>query len=252
MHRSGSFWSYPDRARAVTFKKMSRLASSNQTNQPPDLMKILRNCFLALAGLAMAATTQAGTPLPPPPAPPAPAVGGPYLTLHGGALWLEDASISGVNLDFDTGFSITAALGYSLGNGLAFELESGYLQVDSAEASFRGFDFDVEGDFRQVPILVNVVYNLDLNDRLALYVGAGAGVVWSDVDIDSVGGFNIPGDVSADQWNFAAQAKAGVSFKLSEAASLNVGYRFLYGRDALGDVEDSESHVLEGGFTFRF
>ncbi|MEZ0275072.1 MAG: outer membrane protein [Roseimicrobium sp.] len=219
-------------------------------------MKLLRTSFLALIGLAMVATSQAGTIVsgkgvvtPPAPAP----VGGPYLSLAGGALWLDDASFGGVDLDFDTGFSILGAVGYSFGNGLSVELESGYLGVDSAEVHVRGLgSADLDGEFRQVPIFANVLYTVDVTDRVGLYVGGGAGVVWSDAEVDGINGFGFDDVDLGDQWNFAAQAKAGVSFKITEAASLNVGYRFFYGKDAVGDLDDSIGHILEGGVTIRF
>ena len=69
-------------------------------------MKIVRNSLLALASLTLAASSFAGAPVSPPPAPPEPApAGGFYFSLNGGALWLQDSSAYGVNLDFDTGFS---------------------------------------------------------------------------------------------------------------------------------------------------
>lgn len=220
-------------------------------------MKLLRNSFLALLGLAMVATSQAGTvvsgkgAVAPSPAP-AP-VGGPYLSLAGGALWLDDARFGGPELAFATGFSIPGALGYSFGNGLSVELESGYLGVDSAELHVNGFgNLDLDGEFRQVPIFANVLYTVDVTDAVGLYVGGGAGVVWSDAEIDGVNGFGFDDVDLGDQWNFAAQAKAGVSFRITDAASLNVGYRFFYGKDAVGDLDDSIGHILEGGVTIRF
>ncbi|MEZ0387079.1 MAG: hypothetical protein ACAI34_08440, partial [Verrucomicrobium sp.] len=94
-------------------------------------MKIatLRNSLLALTSLALTAASSSfagpvATSSPVPPAP-APAEGGFYFSIHGGALWLEDAGAYGLNLDFDTGFSVLGAVGYSFGNGLAVELESG-------------------------------------------------------------------------------------------------------------------------------
>jgi opacity protein-like surface antigen len=221
-------------------------------------MKLLRNSFLALLGLAMVATSQAGTytsskgAVAPSPAP-AP-VGGPYLSLAGGALWLEDASYGPFNLEFDTGFSILGAVGYSFGNGLSVELESGYLGVDSAEGSIDGFSgsVDLDGEFRQVPIFANVLYTVDVTDRVGVYVGGGAGIVWSDAEVDGINGFGFDDVDLGDQWNFAAQAKAGVAFKITEAASLNIGYRFFYGKDAVGDLDDSIGHILEGGVTIRF
>jgi opacity protein-like surface antigen len=204
-----------------------------------------------LLGLAMVSTSDAGPYTPPAPGP-APVEGGPYLTIAGGALWLDDASAHGISLDFDTGFSIMAALGYGFGNGLAVELESGYMEVSDAEVSGFGFNnINVDGEFRQIPILVNAVYNCDITDTVGFYIGAGAGVVWSEAEVDAVGPFNNL-DFSTDDWNFAAQAKAGVSFHLNESTSLNIGYRFLYGQDAVGGQDDSIGHILEGGVTFRF
>ncbi len=215
-------------------------------------MKILRNSFLALLGLTLTSAGFAGTPAPMVTQAPAPQ-GGPYITISGGALWLNDADIFGANLEFDTGFSVLGALGYSFGNGLAVEIESGYTQVDGGELSFRGLHADIDGEFRQVPILANVVYTADVTDNIGFYIGAGAGIIWSDAQVDSIGGLNLRGLGNVgDEWNFAAQAKAGVAFKLSEAASLNVGYRLLYGQDAIGGADDSLGHILEGGLTFRF
>lgn len=239
----------------------TRQTQPNQ-NQDTNCMKLLRNSFLALLGLAMAASVQAGPVVSSKgpviqQSPPAP-VGGPYVSIAGGALWLDDASAFGVDLDFDTGFSVLGALGYSFGNGLSVELESGYLGVDSGEASFRGLDFDVEGEFHQVPIFANVLYTVDVTDKVGIYVGGGAGIVWSDSEVDSIDGvsevlgYDLSDIEGGDEWNFAAQAKAGVSFHLTEAASLNIGYRFFYGHDAIGGLDDSIGHILEGGLTVRF
>jgi opacity protein-like surface antigen len=215
-------------------------------------MKILRNSFLALLGTAMIGVSYAG-PVMTPSVGPAPApVGGPYVSIAGGALWLDDASAHNVDLDFDTGFSILAALGYGFGNGLAVEIESGYQEVNDAEVSAFGLHADVDGEFRQVPILANVVYTIPVSDAVGIYIGAGAGIIWSDAEIDSVGGLRNLDFDAEDEWNFAAQAKAGLSFNISDNASVNIGYRFIYGKDAVGGLDDSIGHVLEGGFTLRF
>ncbi|RBP38490.1 opacity protein-like surface antigen [Roseimicrobium gellanilyticum] len=220
-------------------------------------MKLLRNSFLALLGLAMVATSQAGTYTSSKgvvaPTPASAPVGGPYLSLAGGALWLDDASAFGVDLDFDTGYSILGAVGYAFGNGLSVELESGYLGVEDAEVHVPGLgNFDVDGEFRQVPIFANVLYTVDVTDVVGIYVGGGLGVIWSEAEVESVGGDAFFSGESDSDWNFAAQAKAGVTFRVTEAASLNIGYRFLYGQDAVAGYDDSIGHILEGGLTIRF
>lgn len=178
---------------------------------------------------------------------------GPYFSIAGGALWLDDAGAFGANLDFDTGYSILAAVGYRWEYGLALEIESGYMNVDSGEVSFRGLHADVEGDFEQVPIMCNALYWLPMTERLQFYVGSGVGVVWSSTEVDSVGGVNLRGlGDGGDDWNFAAQAKAGFAFEVCPGGSLTIGYRLFYGHDAIAEVDDSLGHILEGGFVWRF
>jgi opacity protein-like surface antigen len=214
-------------------------------------MKKLRTSFLALIGLAFATIAHAGPTLPPSPIVETSTPGNLYFTVAGGALWLEDASASGVNLDFDTGYSIMAALGYKMDYGLSIELESGYMSADSGEVSFHGLHANVDGQFEQVPIMVNAIYWAPLADRVSLYIGAGTGIVWSQSSVDHVGGVKVSGLEDSD-WSFAAQAKAGLSFKVCPQGSLNIGYRFFWGNDAVGGLDDSLGHVLEGGFTWWF
>jgi len=204
---------------------------------------------LALATSATAGETAAASSSVIEPAP-APA-GGPYFGVAGGALWLQDVSLGPVDAEFETGFAVIGTLGYALGNGFAVELESGYAESDIDRVELGFLSGELEGDYKQVPIFANFVYTADLSDRFGLYVGAGAGAIYSEVETEILGG--------QDDWSFAFQAKAGASFKLTQALSLNIGYRFLFGVDAINYAvgpysaeDDALSHVLEGGLTFRF
>jgi opacity protein-like surface antigen len=213
-------------------------------------MKKLRTSFLALIGLAFATIAHAGPTLPPPVVETS-TPGNLYFTVAGGALWLEDVSNSGINVDFDTGFSVLGAIGYKFDYGLSIELESGYMQADLGGLSVRGAHADLDGEFEQVPIMVNAVYWAPLSDRVSLYIGAGTGIVWSQTTVDQVGRFGNLGLGESD-WSFAAQAKAGLSIKVCPQGSLNIGYRFFWGNDAAAGFDDSLGHVLEGGFTWWF
>ena len=89
--------------------------------------------------------------------------------------------------------------------------------------------------------------------QMPWYIGAGTGIVWSSTEVDTIGGLNLNGLGDAgDEWNFAALGKAGFSYQVCPEASLNIGYRIMYGNDAVGGVDDAWGHVLEGGFTWRF
>lgn len=204
------------------------------------------------AGASLAGSALAGTPVYSPSPAPAPSTAGPYLTVAGGALFLQDASWGPLDVEFDTGWSVNAALGYAFGNGFAVELESGYGTADVDNIRLYGRSFGIDAEYSQVPIFANAVYMADLTDALGFYIGAGAGAVWSETE--ALG-------YSADDWNFGFQAKAGFSYRVSEAVSLNLGYRFIFVVDGVGAgndfdgsgvTDDALSHTIEAGVTIRF
>ena len=186
----------------------------------------------------------ASTPMAPTSAPKAqsPLAEGFYVDLAGGAVFLQDAG----DFSFDTGFSITGAVGMNIGNGLSLELESGYLASD-----VEGFDGETEfeegslhGDVTMVPILANLKYTAPVTSLFNFYVGAGLGALYSD---SSVG---IGSDSLSDsEWDFAFQGFAGVSVPMSEILNFDLGYRFL----ATGfNSDELRAHVVEAGISFKF
>ncbi len=215
----------------------------------------MKRTLLALAAFAtLTGAALAGTPVYTQAPAPAPSTGtaGPYLTVAGGALFLQDASWGPLDVEFETGWAVHAALGYAFGNGFALELESGYGQADVDSVRLYGRSFDINAEYKQVPIFANAVYLAELSNSLGFYIGAGAGTVWSKSEAEGY---------STDGWNFGFQAKAGLAYKLSEALSLNVGYRFIYVVDGIGAGnpferygvnDDALSHTIEAGLTFRF
>jgi len=175
---------------------------------------------------------------------------GPYFSAHAGALWLRDMSTMGVDVNFDTGWGAFGALGYRFANNLALEAEFGYARANIDDISFGDTSFPVSGDVSQIPLLANAILHLPVADSFGFYFGGGGGVVRTNVSAESLA--RLPIDIDSSGWNLALQAKAGVSFNVNQALSLNLGYRFLYGNDALVNEENSYSNFLEGGFTFRF
>jgi opacity protein-like surface antigen len=165
-----------------------------------------------------------------------------YIDLAGGAVFLQDSQ----DFSFDTGFSITGAVGMNLGNGLSVELESGYLTSD-----VEGFDDETEfatgslhGDVSMVPILANVKYTAPVTSLFNFYVGAGLGALYTDSSV-GIG----PDSVSDSEWDFAFQGFAGVSVPMSEILNFDLGYRFL----ATGfNSDELRAHVVEAGISFKF
>ena len=209
--------------------------------------------------VAMMVSAKAGTPPPQIIEPaPAPAVGGWYLGVSGGAAFLQEISVDGVDIQSDVGWSAIATLGYNFGNGFAVELESGYAETEFDKISFGGFDRGLGGDYKQIPIILSGVFNGRINDVLSVYIAGGAGAVWSESSIDGWGGGR-GGRISVtdDNWAFVLQAKAGVRWDINDVVALNVGYRGLYGFDAFDSrlqngPDDAITHIAELGVTFKF
>jgi opacity protein-like surface antigen len=201
---------------------------------------VVTSCLLIITGSTFAGTTPA-------PSAPAPDVSssdaGWYFGLNGGALWLDDASVGGANVEFDTGWGAHGVLGYRYGNGLSAGLSAGYL---GAELDSTG----VSGDLHMVPITVNGAFTIRLIENLHFYLGAGLGIAWSELDLNSIGGSQI--DASTDDWNFVWQARAGFSYAVSDALSVNIGYRFVNVLDGVGGFDDARGHMAEAGLKFRF
>jgi len=200
---------------------------------------------ILVASPALAGVAPAPAPLAPPPPPP---VGGPYFEINAGPLWLEDIN----SVSFDTGWGINGEIGYAFGNGLSVGLSGGYnqadLDVDNIFVPGHG-TVSVDGQLETVPILFTVNYSFPLTGALSGYIGAGAGTLWVNGDASvNVRGETF-GSVSDDEWNFALQGRAGLSYSVSSNASINVGYRYLHG---FFSEDDYSGHMVEGGFTIRF
>ena len=211
---------------------------------------------LVASGLLIAASSaQAGpAPVKNPVLPPPPSDAGWYFSLDGGALWMNDADVNTsfgtADLNFDVGWGVNGAVGYHFDSGINLDLSAGYLRAefDSIGGSRRSINID--GDLNMVPITLNLSYDLKLTERLSFYLGAGAGVAWSELDVNSIGGFDVAN--GADGWNFAWQARGGFAYDVSSAVSLNVGYRFVEVEDGLGRFGDSQGQMAELGLKVPF
>ena len=182
------------------------------------------------------------------PTPPPPLAGGPYFEINAGPLWVEDIG----NAGFDTGWGVNGEIGYAFGDGLSVGFSAGYnksdLNVSNIFVPGEG-TVSFGGELETVPLLLTVNYSFPLSGALSGYIGAGAGTLWVNGDASvSVRGETF-GSVSDDEWNFALQGRAGLSYSVASNASINVGYRYLRG---FFSEDDFSGHMVEGGFTIRF
>ena len=142
-----------------------------------------------------------------------------YVGLEGGANWIDDthAVVTFANnlpqkgtIHFDSGWAVLATAGYGF-SGFRVELEGGYRAND-----FTG----TTGDLTEWSAMANVIYDIPVTDKLKLSLGGGAGADFAKLEIP-------PAGFKDDQWNFAWQGIAGLSYALSKHLDLTMTYRYL-------------------------
>jgi outer membrane immunogenic protein len=212
---------------------------------------------------------------------PAQAAGSWYLSLTGGANWLNDNSFTGTTTvdpdsftfasESDTGYVIAGAVGLSLGQmmqGLRIEAEVGYRQnqVDGVWASDEDVgaapipDFGTaDYDHTTLSVMANVWYDFSAGS-FKPYIGGGLG--WVDVEVDGTYTAAVLADTpfSFSDSGFAWQLGGGVNFQVAPSVQLGVGYRYMAGPEvtvlapdpnnlATGEV-DSQNHSAVVSLTF--
>lgn len=156
-----------------------------------------------------------------------------------------------VNLKADPGVRVDFSGGYNFSKSWAIELEAGliYNSLSELEAEAGGMTAteDLDMNFIQIPVLVNVIYRIPLESKFKPYLGAGAGGVFSIVSGDDVD--------SESDFAFAFQGMAGIDYELSENTDIGIGYKFLgaLGQDFGGvETDNIYTHAFLLGFNFRF
>jgi len=177
-----------------------------------------------------------------------------YVSLEGGANWVEDwnhqqhtTNGAGVETDtdpatssFDTGWAVLGSVGYAFHNW-RLEVEGGYRSNDQD----RLVQFDpgpavlqTSGQLTHWSIMGNVIYDIPLWDRWSLSLGAGAGAARSDFEYE-------PGRQD-DEWNFAWQGIGGINYALGRRTDLFVDYRYFRIVDPEFSFNPRFAHSIEG------
>ena len=159
-----------------------------------------------------------------------------YVAVEGGANWVEDAGGSFENggppipfeAQFDTGWAVLADVGYRFESNFRLEFELGYRDNDVDCVSLpHSACFGVDADVSQVTQMVNLLYDIPLNDKLTLSLGAGAG---ADLVRANTPWFK------QDDFVVAGQLIAGLNFALTDSVELFVNYRYFVADDPRFDI----------------
>ena len=171
---------------------------------------------------------------------PVPTSYGYYVSLFGGANFLESADVSidplGSDLEdnfgrigFDTGFVVGGAFGLEFAPGWRSEVELSYRKND-VSSYFEGTEpnnLATNGDaIGALAIMANVWKDFDLSDTIGLHVGGGIGAANLDLTMANVSDENPLAPIDDNEWVLAGQAGAGLSWVLGNNMVATIDYRF--------------------------
>ena len=127
---------------------------------------------------------------------------------------------------YNTGFAFTAAFGYAFNKYVGLDFETGYLYagIDSVPGYFAN-----GSDISNVPLLVNCTLSLPIPHTILVpYIGGGGGGSVSTFFANAFGDQNNTYTAfnSESEAVYAYQAFAGLNFKLSQAISVGIGYKY--------------------------
>jgi len=186
------------------------------------------------------------------------AADGLYLGANIGVAMLSDSDVNdpsspvGIELSYDTGWKLGAALGYRLSN-FRIEGELAYQKNDIDKTKALGIDIDSTGDVSGVAFLVNGYYDFTNSTAFTPYVSAGLGyanVEVNDYSLVGSGGLKFNEDDSV----FAYQFGVGVGYSVNEKVTIDLKYRYFATSDPKFDtVEvDVASNDIILGIRYNF
>jgi opacity protein-like surface antigen len=147
-----------------------------------------------------------------------------YLGFDAGIAFQRDITISNSvgdkdHVTFDPGGRFDVEAGYNFTRHWAAELEMG-LALNSVQHSVvLGTDND-NWTLVELPVLVNVIYNMPLGDHWTVYVGGGAGGVFSNYQDEN-------GNATSTDSAFAYQGEAGIKYVINNKWDVGIGCKFL-------------------------
>ena len=137
---------------------------------------------------------------------------------------------------------ITARVGSQFGSS------QGIAHNGEFEIGFSSQSEDI-GRGEYLPLMINYRAEFTNTGKFLPYLGLGAGAARTQVKIFGYSTFN------EKDWSFAAQGFAGVSYQVSQKASLSAGARYIWIDDASYrgvKVEVGDDVALELGLHIRF
>lgn len=134
---------------------------------------------------------------------------------------LDGKDLFRIGIYSESGMRFGLGFGYRFKDWLSIELETGLLYNPIAlQAKIAGLAvLSIEGNYFQLPLLLNAIAEIPMSREFRPYLGAGAGGVAFFLSGAEV--FQGKGVI------FAFQATGGFRYAISQSVSFNLGYKFL-------------------------
>jgi|LauGreDrversion4_2_1035121.scaffolds.fasta_scaffold95558_2 opacity protein-like surface antigen len=183
-------------------------------------------------------------------------IDGLYLNGFGGAAFIP----SNINVTYNNALINQSSYngGFTAGGALGFksafwryEAEVGYINAQFKNIAVDNIRYNLGNGYNQsVLALANLIFDLPYKPTYMLqpYVGGGIGYAWVQNYFTTPAQLNF----SANNYSFAYQGIAGVSFHFSENYSLNVDYRYVGTThlDTTGNI--FQANLVTAGITYRY
>ena len=154
-----------------------------------------------------------------------------------------------------TGLGIAGGLGYRFGD-FRVEGELLYGRSDADHVTFSGGGGDVSGYYDMWGVTANFFYDIPTGTKFRPYVGAGLGGTYFEANDITLAGFP---PTHGGNTLFTYKLMAGVSYALTDAWRVFLGYRFMGmgeqdyetgGVPLRGDA--IQTHAVQAGIQFYF
>ena len=142
-------------------------------------------------------------------------------------------------IKFKTGSRFGLTGGYMINDNFAVEVETGFSATSVSSIGGDSPDSGEEVSIYQIPLLANVIWRIPTGMKLKPYVGLGAGMATSILDIKGINGLTDGNDSTIVP---AFQALAGIRYDFTDRLALVAGYKYLY----------TGSPEWDGGVQFKF
>ena len=196
-----------------------------------------------------------------------------YVSLFGGATWLNDVETRyDLNYTIDTGtaagFIVGGAIGTHVTDNLRVELEVAYSENDVESLRYSGpantgTTYEGDGSFEILTFMGNLWYDIPVTETLSPYLGGGTGVGIVDAKDIIYDDPQATGEVyDSSEVVVAFQLGAGVRWQAFEHLAFDIGYRLRGLTSTTFETSDESntdhpaesvfSHNLIGGVSVGF